>query len=44
MEVIFFVLQFTHVSEHKGAKSKKPKFKFGQNGFSNKISDYLFSA
>ena len=39
MEVHFFVMQITHVSEPNGALSKKLKLKFRQNGFANVVSD-----
>ena len=39
IEVNFFVMQITHVSETNGAQSKKTKIKFRQNGFANVVSD-----
>ena len=34
----FSVMQFTHLSQHNGAWSKKQKFKFRQNCFANLVS------
>ena len=33
MEVNFFTMQITHVSEPNGAQSKKQKIKFRENGY-----------
>ena len=41
MEVNYFVMQITHISEPNGAQSKKQKFKFSQNGFTNMVSDKI---
>ena len=38
MEVYFVIMQFTKVSGHNGAKTKKQKFKFRQNCFANVVS------
>ena len=40
MEVIWFVIQLTHVSGHNEAESKKRKFKFRQNCFAKVVSDW----